>query len=295
MEFARSAGLKAHATSVASAPNRFLAGRTAWITGGATGIGRACARALATAGADVAIGSLPPSASLGEASYSTRPSEPEMLQAKTEIEGQAVRCFLRPFDLRSDASVQAFHEAAVAALGPVHILVNAAGVCAQELMTEARDETWATVLDINLTGAFRTIRRCLPAMIAGGWGRIVNIGSTAAEVGFARHAAYCASKHGLLGLARCVALEGAAAGVTCNTINPGTVATGLTRIGSSFRVKQGGQGRDVEENLRLIAEGYPQKRLIEAEEIAAMALFLCREEARGLTGEAITISGGALW
>ena len=275
--------------------DRFLAGRTAWITGGATGIGLACAKTLAAAGADVAIGSLPASASLGEVSYSSRPSEPEAMQAKAEIEAKGARCFVRPFDLRSEESLQAFHEAALAALGPVHILVNAAGVCAQELMTEAREETWATVLDINLTGAFRTIKRCLPAMIASGWGRIVNIGSTAAEVGFARHAAYCASKHGLLGLSRCVALEGAAAGVTCNTINPGTVATGLTRIGSSFRVKQGGQGRDVEENLRLIAEGYPQKRLIEAEEIAAMALFLCREEARGLTGEAITISGGALW
>jgi len=278
-----------------STASRFLAGRTAWITGGATGIGLACAKALAAAGADIAIGSLPPSASLGEVSYSTRPNEPEMMRAKAEIEAKGARCFVRPFDLRSEESLQAFHAAAVAELGPVHILVNAAGVCAQELMTEARDETWATVLGINLTGAFRTIKHCLPTMIASGWGRIVNIGSTAAEVGFARHAAYCASKHGLLGLSRCVALEGAAAGVTCNTINPGTVATGLTRIGSSFRVKQGGQGRDVEENLRLIAEGYPQKRLIEAEEIAAMALFLCREEARGLTGEAITISGGALW
>jgi NAD(P)-dependent dehydrogenase (short-subunit alcohol dehydrogenase family) len=132
-------------------------------------------------------------------------------------------------------------------------------------------------------------------MIERRWGRIVNIGSTAAEVGFARHSAYCASKHGLLGLARCVALEGAAHGVTCNTINPGTVATGLTRIGSSFRVKQGGQGRDVEENMKMIAAGYPQKRLIEADEIAALGLFLCREEARGITGEAMTVAGGAPW
>jgi 3-hydroxybutyrate dehydrogenase len=275
--------------------DRFLSGRRAWVTGGATGIGRACAVALASAGAEIAIGSLPATASLGEASYSTRPSDAEMLAAKAAIEAEGVRCFLAAFDLRSQASVQGFHAAATAALGPIEILVNAAGVAAQELMTEARDETWSTVLDINLTGAYRAIKLCLPGMIAGGWGRIVNIGSTAAEVGFARHAAYCASKHGLLGLARCVALEGAAAGVTCNTINPGTVATGLTRIGSSHRVRQGGQGRDVEENLRLIAEGYPQKRLIEAAEIAATALYLCREEARGLTGEAITVSGGALW
>ena len=87
--------------------------------------------------------------------------------------------------------------------------------------------------------------------------------------------------------------EASACGAT--TISPGTVATGLTRIGSSFRVKQGGQGRDVEENLRLIAEGYPQKRLIEASEIAALAVFLCRDEALGITGEDLIVSGGALW
>jgi 3-hydroxybutyrate dehydrogenase len=274
-------------------PLRFLAGRAAWVTGGATGIGRAIALALAQAGADVAIGSLPESASIGVA-YSTRPAEQEMGQAKSEIEAVGARCFLSPFDLRCDESVEAFHRAAVAALGPIGILVNAAGVCAQELMTEARDDTWSTVLDINLTGAYRTTKRCLPAMLAAGWGRIVNIGSTASSIGFARHAAYCASKHGLLGLARCVALEGAAQGVTCNTISPGTVDTGLTRIGSSHRVRQG-QGRDVEDNLRLIAEGYPQKRLIETGEIAALALFLCREEARGITGEDVIVAGGATW
>ena len=275
-------------------PARFLAGRAAWVTGGATGIGQAIALALARAGADIAIGSLPDSVGIG-AAYSTRPPESEMQKAKAEIEVAGARCFLSPFDLRSDNSVEGFHRAAVAALGPIAILVNAAGVCAQELMTEARDETWFTVLDINLTGAYRTARRCLPAMLAAGWGRIVNIGSTASSIGFARHAAYCASKHGLLGLARCIALEGAAQGVTCNTISPGTVDTGLTRIGSSHRVRQDGQGRDVDENLRMIAAGYPQKRLIERSEIAALALFLCREEARGITGEDIIVAGGAPW
>ncbi|HKF63657.1 MAG TPA: SDR family oxidoreductase [Dongiaceae bacterium] len=275
-------------------PARFLAGRAAWVTGGATGIGQAIALALARAGADIAIGSLPDSVGIG-AAYSTRPSESEMQKAKAEIEAAGARCFLSPFDLRSDNSVEGFHRAAVAALGPIAILVNAAGVCAQELMTEAGDETWSTVLDINLTGAYRTARRCLPAMLAAGWGRIVNIGSTASSIGFARHAAYCASKHGLLGLARCIALEGASQGVTCNTISPGTVDTGLTRIGSSHRVRQDGQGRDVDENLRMIAAGYPQKRLIERSEIAALALFLCREEARGITGEDIIVAGGAPW
>src|SRR5260370_3821870 len=121
------------------AADRFLKGRVAWVTGGVTGIGRACALAMADAGADVAIGSLPKSASLGAASYSTLPAEKEMNQAKTDIESRDVRCFLVPFDLRHDDSVEAFHRGAVAALGPIDILVNAAGVCAQELMTEAQD------------------------------------------------------------------------------------------------------------------------------------------------------------
>ena len=169
-------------------PARFLAGRAAWVTGGATGIGRAVALALAGAGAAIAIGSLPDSAGIG-AAYTTRPPESEMQKSRAEIEAVGVRCFLSPFDLRSDDSLEGFHRAAVAALGPISILVNAAGVCAQELMTEARDETWHTVLDINLTGAYRTTRRCLPAMLAAGWGRIIIIGSTASSIGFARHAA----------------------------------------------------------------------------------------------------------
>lgn len=273
----------------------FLDGRTAWVTGGATGIGRATALALARAGARVAIGSLPASSPLGASAYTTLPTDSEMVQALAEIEGCGATGFQQALDLRSDASVDRFHDAAVAALGPVDILVNAAGVCAQESMLEAKDETWTTVIDINLTGAYRAIKRCLPGMIARGWGRIVSIGSTAAEVGFARHNAYCAAKHGLLGLSRCVALEGAAHGVTSNVINPGSVGTGLMRLGSAIRVAQGGQGADIEENMRLVAAANPQKRLIEADEIAALAVFLCREEARGLTAEAITVAGGAVW
>lgn len=278
----------------APAVERFLAGRTAWVTGGATGIGLATAIALARAGANVAIGSLPAAASIGNA-YTSRPTDAEMQRAVADIEACGARAFGHALDLRDDASVDAFHAAATAALGPIDILVNAAGVCTQESMLESRDEAWATVIDVNLTGCYRTIKRCLPGMIERGWGRIVSIGSTAAEVGFARHSAYCASKHGLLGLSRCVALEGAAHGVTCNVINPGSVGTGLMRLGSAIRVAQGGQGSSIEENMRLVAESNPQKRLITVEEIAALAVFLCREEARGLTAEAITVSGGAVW
>ena len=275
--------------------DRFLEGRTAWITGGASGMGRATAEALSGAGANVAIGSLAKDALLPDLAYTHQPDETEVGEAVAAIEARGGRAKAFRLELRDDASVDAFHRATVDAFGPVDILVNAAGASAQALVvSHESDAVWKAVLDINLNGTYRTIRRCLPAMIERGFGRIVNVASTAANVGFPRNAAYCASKAGILGLTRCVALEGAEHGVTCNAINPGSVETGMSRKGAAIRASLG-QGVDVEENLRLIAEAMPQKRLITVEEIAALALFLCREEARGITMEDIDVAGGALW
>ena len=274
---------------------RFLEGHTAWVTGGASGMGRATALALARAGADVAIGSLPAGVRLPESAYTATPRLDEIASAAEAIRALGVECFAEPLDVRDEVLLDDFHRRAVAVIGEFDILVNAAGVSAQEPIIGHRDETWATVLDINLTGCYRTIKRCFPSMLARRWGRIVNIASTAAEVGFPGYAAYCASKSALLGLTRCVALEGAEYGVTCNAINPGSVGTEMMRLGSLRRIAQGGQGTTVEENFAKIAQSMPQKRLITAEEIAAAALYLCRDEALGVTGEAITVSGGALW
>jgi 3-hydroxybutyrate dehydrogenase len=274
---------------------RFLSGRTAWVTGGATGMGRAIALALAEAGADLALGSLPAGSSLPEAAYAARPDLSAFSEIRQAIEGNGVRCLAAALDVREDGSVEDFHRSAVAALGTIDILVNAAGVSAQETMADHDDRTWSSVIDINLNGAYRTIKRCFPAMAQKGWGRIVNIASTAAVVGYPRHSAYCASKAALLGLTRCVALEGAASGITANAINPGSVGTEMMRLGSLRRIAQGGQGATVEENFALIAAAMPQKRLIPAEEVAALAVYLCRDEAFGITGEVLTISGGALW
>lgn len=274
---------------------RFLAGRVAWVTGGATGMGQAIACALARAGADVAIGSLLSDGTLPPAAYAARPDRSQLVEAARRVREAGARCYAEGLDLRRDSSVDAFHRGLTAALGPVDILVNAAGVSAQETMIGHSDETWATVIEVNLTGAYRTIKRCLPGMIERRWGRIVNIGSTAANVGYPRHSAYCASKAGLLGLSRCVALEGAGHGVTCNVINPGSVGTEMMRLGSLRRIAQGGQGATVEENFARIAAAMPQKRLIEPEEVATLAVFLCRDEALGLTMEDIAVAGGALW
>jgi len=275
--------------------DRFLDRRTALVTGGVTGMGRAIAEALSRAGANVAIGSLARGAELNGGAYAHLPDDAETRDAVAAIETHGGRCRAFPLDLRDDASVEAFHRATVEAFGPVDILVNAAGVSAQALVTDPKsDDVWATVLDVNLNGPYRTIRRCLPAMIDRRWGRIVNIASTAANVGFPRNGAYCSSKHGLLGLTRCVALEGAPHGVTCNAINPGSVGTGMMKRGSEIRASRG-EGGSWEENFRLVAEAIPQKRLITVEEVAALALFLCREEARGITMEDIDVAGGALW
>jgi 3-hydroxybutyrate dehydrogenase len=273
---------------------RFLAGRRAWVTGGATGIGRAIALALADGGADVAIGSLSVDRGLPDATYAARPSRSGIEEIAAAIRSHGVRCFAMGFDVRDDASVDAFHAQAKDALGPFDILVNAAGISAQEEMRGHRDGTWAAVLDVNLNGAYRTIKRCLPGMIERRWGRIINIASTAANVGHPWYSAYCASKSALLGLTRCVALEGAEHGVTCNALNPGSVGTEMMRLGSLRRIARA-QGATVEGDWVTIAEAMPQRRLIPAEEVAAAAVFLCRDEALGINGEAIAISGGALW
>jgi NAD(P)-dependent dehydrogenase (short-subunit alcohol dehydrogenase family) len=135
----------------------------------------------------------------------------------------------------------------------------------------------------------------LPGMIARGWGRIVNIGSTAASVGWKDNPAYCASKAGLLGLTRCVALEGAPHGVTCTMISPTWVETELMRRNVAQVVEREGLGRSPAEAMAEIARANPQGRLIQPEEIAALAAFLCSDAAKGITMENVQVTGGALW
>ncbi|MFO0991237.1 MAG: SDR family oxidoreductase [Hyphomicrobiales bacterium] len=272
-----------------------LDGRVAWVTGGATGMGRAIAIALAKAGAKVAIGSLSEGGRIPNSAYAAFPTLSSIEQTVEAIRSEGVAGFGAALDVRDNLSIDKFHSSATAALGSFDILVNAAGVSAQEPLVGHSDETWNQVLDINLNGAYRTIKLCWPAMIEGRFGRIVNISSTAADVGFQRYAAYCASKSALLGLTRCVALEGAEFGISCNAINPGSVGTGMMELGSLRRIAQGGQGTTVEENFKIVAEGMPQKRLISVEEIAATALYLCSDESFGITGQSVTVSGGALW
>jgi NAD(P)-dependent dehydrogenase (short-subunit alcohol dehydrogenase family) len=262
---------------------RDLQGRAAWVTGGATGMGRACALALAKAGADVAIGSLTGAVAnrqvKGEAALVL--GEDELATTRGEIEALGVRALAMPLNVCSNDSVAGFFKETVGAFGKIDILINAAGGSAHHMMVDHPDELWHRTIDVNLTGPYRTIKLCLPGMI---------------ERKCPGHAAMCSSKTGLLGLTRCVALEGAPHGVTCNAINPGSVRSPhVVRVAIPNKLKMLGIDQKVDDYLAHIPDDTPQKRWIEAEEIGAFAAFLCREEALGLTMEDVQISGGASW
>ncbi|PHX55238.1 hypothetical protein CP500_011915 [Tychonema bourrellyi FEM_GT703] len=155
------------------------------------------------------------------------------------------------------------------------------------------DELWHQVINVNLNGVYRTIKLCLPEMIDRQWGRIINIASTAASVGSPTNAAYCASKAAVVGLTRCVALEGAPHGVTCNSISPGWVETNFAK--NWMRQLAETEDKGLAEYMEEIKQTNPQKRMIQPEEIGELAVFLCRDEALGITMQDITVSAGSLW
>lgn len=277
--------------------DKYLKGRVAWVTGGATGMGRAIALALAKAGAEVAIGSLMESerAKVVKEQSVYLLSPEEMERTRQEIGAFGVRATALPLDVGSLESVEGFFRTVVERHGKVDILANAAGATARHLMIDHPDELWERILSVDLTGPYRTIKLCLPGMVARRWGRIINIASTAANVGAIAHSAYCAAKTGLLGLTRCVALEGAPDGVSCNAINPGYVATPQNSIGMVQQMRVDGVEMSLDAYRRSVAETIPQKRWIDVTEIGGLAAFLCRDEAFGITGQDLTVAGGSSW
>ena len=256
---------------------KFLQGRVAIVTGGTAGIGKAIAFALAEAGANIAIGSR---------SASTSPCQ-------GEIEARGVKALAMQLNVTSSKSVQAFVDAVISAFGRVDILVNSAGIMPEQTICDHSDELWHDTIDVNLNGTYRTIKFCLPKMIERKWGRIINIASTAASVGSSGWGAYCASKAAVVGLSRCVALEGAPHGVSCNTISPGWVETDLAK--NYFTQAAETEGISLAECLEEVKQENPQKRIIQPEEIGELAVFLCRKQAIGITMQDITVSAGSFW
>jgi 3-hydroxybutyrate dehydrogenase len=223
-----------------------------------------------------------------------RPGEDQLQRVCKEIEAQGVKAHARDLDVCSMDTCQAFYDDALQVFGHVDILANAAGITAEQTLSGHSESLWLKVLDVNTNGTFRMIRLVLPAMIKRGWGRIINIASTAASVGAATSGAYCASKAAVVGLTRCVAQEGAPHGVTCNAISPGWVATDFQKKWMDRIADDEGRNGGDEVIAATVAEN-PQKRIIEPREIGALAAFLCKEDAFGITGQDLTVSGGSIW
>jgi NAD(P)-dependent dehydrogenase (short-subunit alcohol dehydrogenase family) len=274
---------------------RDLAGRSAVVTGGLTGQGLAIAHELAKQGANVSVGSYVSEAAGRRGDAAAYPDPAEIIAVRTALEAYGTKIFAGHLDVRDAGAIRQFLADAEAACGPADILVNAAGTTAEQPVAGHSDELWLKIIDTNLNGAFRMIRELLPGMVERKWGRIVNIGSTAATVGWKDNPAYCASKSGLLGLTRCVALEGAPHGVTCVMVSPTWVETELMRRNVEQVVVREGRRRTLQQAMADIAAQNPQNRIIQPDEVAALVAFLCGERAKGITMENIQITGGALW
>jgi NAD(P)-dependent dehydrogenase (short-subunit alcohol dehydrogenase family) len=176
--------------------------------------------------------------------------------------------------------------------GAVQILINNAGIARAVSFADMADTLWDETLETNLTGAYNCCKAFLPGMIQAKWGRIINIASTTAKVGYSHVTAYTASKHGLLGLTRSLALETARQGITVNAICPGYLDDERTHENARAMAEK--TGKRVEEILKIFAASAPQNRLIDPDEVAALALLMASEKLRGMTGQAISVDGGAV-
>jgi NAD(P)-dependent dehydrogenase (short-subunit alcohol dehydrogenase family) len=256
-----------------------LEGRIALITGGGRGIGRAIAMAFAREGARVVVAART-SEQVGRVA--------EEIETECGVEARAVLC-----DVADAAAVARMFDEASALWGRgADILVNNAGIAESAPLLKTTNELWDKHLAINLSGAFYCTRAALAGMLERGWGRIINIASIAGKTGAPYIAAYSASKHGLLGLTRSVAMETAARGITVNAICPGYVETFMTeRAIENIKNKT---GRSEEEARAGLERMSPQNRLVTPEEVAQLALLLAGEMGRGITGQAINVDGGSL-
>ena len=247
-----------------------FAGSHALITGAGSGIGSAIAMALARAGAKVSL--------LGR--------NPTALQAVCTAIGSGLPLVA---DVTAEDEVARAIDEAVLANGPLDILVNNAGAVSSAPFAKTSSKTWHDTLAVNLTGAFYGCRHVAPAMMERRSGRIINVASTAGLKGYPFVAAYCAAKHGLVGLTRALALETAGHGVTVNAVCPGYTDTPLVaRSAERIATKTGRQAQDVKDSL---AGASPLKRLIEPKEVADTVMWLCRSQAAAITGQSIVIGG----
>ncbi|WP_027039643.1 SDR family NAD(P)-dependent oxidoreductase [Mesorhizobium ciceri] len=251
-----------------------IPGKHALVTGGGSGVGRVIALALAGAGIDVTI-------------CGRREAE------LAKVAGENDRIYGIAADVTDEAAVAALYEAAQAARGPFDIVVANAGMAGSAPAHKTALSDWQRTVDVNLTGAFLTVKPALAGMAARKTGRIVFIASTAGLKGYAYVAPYVAAKHGVVGLMRALAAETAKSGVTVNAVCPGFVETEMLEESIQRIIQK--TGRSVEQARSSLASTNPQGRFIQPDEIAAAVLWLCGDAAQSITGQAISISGGETW
>jgi NAD(P)-dependent dehydrogenase (short-subunit alcohol dehydrogenase family) len=251
-----------------------LQGQHALITGGGRGIGAAISNALVKAGAKVTITGRS-SESLEQHTSSLR----ELGEARFQI------C-----DMTNQDSISSAFENSTRAFGPISVLINNAGQAQSQPFLKTSLELWQQMLEVNLTGTFLCTQAALPGMLEMGWGRIINVSSTAGLTGYPYVSAYSAAKHGVIGLTRSLALELAKKNITVNAVCPGYTETEIVREAVQNIVAK--TGRSEMEARAELTKHNPQARMIQPSEIAETVLWLCNPSSSSITGQAIAIAGG---
>jgi NAD(P)-dependent dehydrogenase (short-subunit alcohol dehydrogenase family) len=256
--------------------SQLLSGKHALVTGGSRGIGAAVTEMLLAQGARVT--------SVNRTS-TAMPNRAMAGESRDALHHVAA-------DISDPESVQKAFESARGRFGEIAILVNNAGQAASAPFLKTDAALWRRMMAVNLDGTFHCTQAALPGMLAAAWGRIVNIASTAGLIGYGYVTAYCAAKHGVVGLTRSLALEVATKGVTVNAVCPGYTDTDIVKEAVANIVAK--TGRTPEQAQAKLASRNPQKRLVRAEEVANAVAWLCLPGSEAITGQAIAVAGGEI-